>query len=47
VRCGESHPATLTFHHVKLEEKSFIIGDILTVKAGLKRLLAEIAKCEV
>ena len=47
VRCGESHPAMLTFHHIKPAEKSFTIGDILAVKAGLKRLLAEIAKCEV
>jgi hypothetical protein len=46
-RCGESHPATLTFHHRDPSEKSFEIGNMLVVKAGLKRLLAEINKCEV
>ena len=47
VRCGESHPATLTFHHREPSEKSFEIGNMLTVKVGLKRLLAEIDKCDV
>src|SRR2546423_3751274 len=46
-RCGESHPATLTFHHRDPSEKSFEIGNMLTRKVGLKRLLAEIQKCEV
>jgi len=47
-RCGESHPATLTFHHVKPLDKSFAIGDTrFTLKISLKRLLAEIDKCEV
>ena len=47
ILCGESHPATLAFHHKKRTNKSFNIGDALSVKAGLKRLLAEIRKCEV
>ena len=46
-RCGESHPATLTFHHKKPSGKSFDIGNALTLKVGLKRLRAEIRKCEV
>ncbi len=46
-RCGESHPATLTFHHRKPSEKSFEIGNMLRFKVGLKRLIAEIQKCEV
>jgi len=46
-RCGESHPATLIFHHRKPSQKSFDIGNTLTLKVGLKRLLAEIRKCEV
>jgi hypothetical protein len=46
-RCGESHPATLTFHHREPSEKSFEIGNMLKVKVSLKRLLAEIHKCEV
>jgi hypothetical protein len=47
-RCGESHPATLTFHHIEPSRKSFAIGDTqYTLKVSLKRLLAEIEKCEV
>ena len=48
VRCGESHPATLTFHHKNPSTKSFAIGDsTLALKVSFKRLLAEIDKCEV
>ncbi|MGI8654336.1 MAG: hypothetical protein ACR2LC_03860 [Pyrinomonadaceae bacterium] len=48
VRCGESHPATLTFHHTNPSSKSFAIGDsTIALKISLKRLLAEIHKCEV
>jgi hypothetical protein len=47
VRCGESHPATLTFHHKNSSEKSFEIGNAIALGIGLKRLLAEIEKCEV
>ncbi len=47
VRCEESHPATLTFHHKDKSEKSFEIGNALKLGIGLKRLLAEIEKCEV
>src|SRR2546429_5758865 len=46
-RCGESHPATLTFHHRERSEKSFEIGNMLRVKVSFKRLVAEIQKCEV
>jgi uncharacterized membrane protein (UPF0182 family) len=46
-RCGENHPATLTFHHRDSSEKSFEIGNALKLGVGLKRLLAEIDKCEV
>jgi hypothetical protein len=47
VRCEESHPATLTFHHRDDSEKSFEIGNALKLGVGLNRLLAEIEKCEV
>ena len=47
VRCYESHPATLTFHHRNNAEKSFEIGNAVALGVGLKRLLAEIEKCEV
>jgi len=47
IRCGENHPATLTFHHKNRSEKSFEIGNALKLGVGLKRLLAEIEKCDV
>ncbi len=48
VRCGEPHPATLTFHHRNPSAKSFAIGDsTFALKVSLKRLLTEIQKCEV
>jgi phage gp46-like protein len=47
VRCDESHPATLTFHHKKDVEKSFEIGNAIKLGVSLKRILAEIEKCEV
>ncbi len=47
VRCEESHPAILTFHHRDNSEKSFEIGNAIKLGVGLTRLLAEIEKCEV
>jgi len=47
VRCGESHPATLTFHHKDTSDKSFEIGNALRLGVSLKRLSKEIEKCEV
>ncbi len=47
IRCGESHPATLIFHHKDSLGKSFEIGNAIVLGVGLKRLLAEIEKCEV
>ncbi len=46
-RCGKSHPATLTFHHRDASEKSFEIGNCVNLGIGLKRLVAEIEKCDV
>ncbi len=47
IRCGENHPATLTFHHKDSSEKEFEIGNALALGVSLKRILAEIEKCEV
>ena len=47
IRCIENHPATLTFHHKKSSEKSFEIGNAIGLGVSLKRLVAEIEKCEV
>ncbi len=46
-RCKEKHPATLTFHHKDSSEKEFEIGNALALGVSLKRILAEIKKCEV
>jgi hypothetical protein len=45
--CGEDHPACLQFHHRNKEEKSFTIGDLARRPTSKKRLLDEIAKCDV
>jgi hypothetical protein len=47
VRCDESHPATLTFHHRNESEKSFEVGNAIKLGVSLTRLLFEIKKCEV
>ncbi|MBX3290285.1 MAG: hypothetical protein KF855_13170 [Acidobacteria bacterium] len=46
-RCGEDHPATLTFHHRDATEKEFEIANAINLGVGMKRLVAEIEKCEV
>ena len=47
IRCNENHPATLTFHHRNATEKSFEIGNAIALGVSLKRLVAEIEKCDV
>ena len=46
-RCGESHPATLTFHHRDSSFKEFAIGNSVWMGVGLSRLKKEIEKCDV
>ncbi len=46
-RCGEDHPATLTFHHKDKADKEFEIGNSVWMGVSLRRLIAEIEKCEV
>jgi hypothetical protein len=45
-RCGESHPATLDFHHRDPSTKSLEVS-IMVWNRTWKRVLAEIAKCDV
>lgn len=46
--CGENHPAVLQFHHRNPGEKEFEVSAfIYHQKGGLKKLEAEIAKCDV
>ena len=47
VRCGESHPATLQFHHRNQQEKEFEISLYTALGFSKARLLAEIEKCDV
>lgn len=46
-QCGESHPATLDFHHRDKSEKEFSISTAVANGSSLKRILAEIKKCDV
>jgi len=45
--CDEDHPACLTFHHRDPSEKEFQISDCRNKLYSLKKLAAEIAKCDV
>ena len=46
-RCGEDHPACIVFHHRHPREKEFMISVAMNRGFGRKRILAELAKCEV
>jgi hypothetical protein len=43
--CGERHPATLQFHHLNSENKTFTIGDAVTRGFSLDKIKKEIDKC--
>ena len=45
--CGESHIACIVFHHRNPKEKRFNVADRQSVTSSKKRLLEEIAKCDV
>lgn len=45
--CGESHPATLDFHHKNPEEKEIIISRAVGRNWGWNSLKKEIDKCDV
>lgn len=47
VKCGESHPACLDFHHRDSKTKEFGLGNISGWGYGKQKLLREIEKCEV
>lgn len=44
-RCGESHPATLDFHHRDATQKTFTISSGGRYRGSRKQVLAEIEKC--
>ena len=43
--CGERHSATLQFHHLNSEDKTFTIGDAVNRGFSLDRIKKEIEKC--
>lgn len=45
--CGERHPATLQFHHLNAEDKTFTIGDAVNRGFSLNKIKKEIEKCIV
>jgi len=46
-RCGEGHPGCLVFHHSDRTAKETTVADAVRRGFSRKRLLSEIAKCEV
>lgn len=47
VRCGESHPACVQFHHDDPSTKELSVADALRRRHSRARMLQEIAKCTV
>ena len=47
VRCGESHPAVLQFHHRDPAEKDIALAEAVSAGWSVERILREAAKCEV
>lgn len=46
-RCAESHPGCLQFHHPDPNEKEISVSEAVKRGWSRKRILAELAKCEV
>lgn len=47
ILCGESHPATLSFHHLDPTKKEFAVSQAIARGIGKERILKEIKKCSV
>ncbi len=47
MQCPENHPACLLFHHREPCTKTITVAEILGKGWGEKRILEEIAKCDV
>jgi len=45
--CGESHPATLDFHHKDPTEKDFSISDAVGSGYSIETVKEEISKCRI
>jgi hypothetical protein len=46
-QCGESHPATLQFHHLDPQKKDFNLSESIRQGYSAERIKREIAKCTV
>jgi hypothetical protein len=47
IRCGESHPACIVFHHADAKVKELTISDAVRRGCSRARIEREIEKCEV
>ena|SRR5579872_7566556 len=47
VRCGESHPACIDFHHRDPTTKNSVLSEVTRLGWSKRRILAEIEKCDV
>ena len=47
IRCGESDPVTLDFHHRNPTEKEFSFHELWFRGWSVNRIMSEIAKCDV
>lgn len=47
VDCGETNPIVLEFDHTDRSEKHFNIGEAASRRMSLRRVQAEVEKCEV
>lgn len=46
-KCGESHPATINFHHRDPHEKEVTISMMINKGWGKERMRKEIEKCDI
>jgi len=47
IKCGESHPAALTFHHRDPSMKTLNISTMVSNRATKEKILEEIEKCDL
>lgn len=47
IKCGESHPACIEFHHRDPSQKDIGVGDMAKGGYSVERMMEEIAKCDV
>lgn len=45
IKCGESHPATIDFHHTKTKESG--ISKLVSYGYSIEKIKKELEKCEI